>query len=291
MSNMILPCGYNAAKARGKRPVPMWADTLLRDTMHLSAEELGSYHLILYAMWKRPECALDNNASRLARIARVSVRKWKAQIGPTITDLMDISNDTVTSSKLLIEAAQTEKWCITQHARNCEVCKLSRDKFQFPLKPETGRKDGENSGNTLKTKNPHHTGVSAGADTPEEAPEKPSQRPKERGGGGGCAREEFFGKIREASNIEASDHEIEVNTSAWAGLGLTEAEMIDVISRETARATAPPETLRYFSKPMTRLVGQKAIPSLQKSDPATASQSGFGAARRAFERLQAKGLA
>ena len=157
-----LPCGFSPTKARGKRPVPMWADRFLRDTLELSAEEIGAYHLILYAMWKRPDCSLPLDPRKLARIARVSLRKWNSQVGPAILELMDVDADVLTSKKLTEEARQTEDWCTTQHGRKCEVCKKRRVYANNPDTPSSGKDNEENPDKSLETKDPPLTGDTTG---------------------------------------------------------------------------------------------------------------------------------
>lgn len=185
-----LPCGFSPTKARGKRPVPMWADRFLRDTLELSAEEIGAYHLILYAMWKRPDCALPLDHRKLAIIARVSLRKWNSRVGPAILELMDVSGDVITSKKLSEEARQTEDWCTTQHGRKCEACKLSRDKSHFSDTPSFRKDNEKKTDKILKTKEPPVTGDTTG-DEPGNHPgiNHPKDPTYKVGGGNAGARE------------------------------------------------------------------------------------------------------
>jgi len=287
-SPSALPCGYEPAKARGKRPVPMWADRFLRDTMDLSAEEIGAYHLVLYAMWKRPECELPHNDSRLARIARVSTRRWRSQIGPAILDLMEVENGIVTSKKLREEASQTEQWCISQHARKCEACKKRRENGDNLSTAERGRKGSEKSCNQLKTLNAGLTG--------DETPEKPANQPGMNlpkdptyigGGGSAGAREPdpppLQGEIQTEREIlldaigadpisgmigpggvqlgRMSDM---IAAKGWReDLGLSVDEVASVI-REVmaAKRDGPPSTFSYFNKAMQRYAGSKSGPRL-----------------------------
>lgn len=73
----------------------------LGDTMHLSTEEHGAYLLLLMAMW-RGDGWLPNDPQKLARMARVSPRRWHL-IAPTIMPFMVIEGDRVTQARLLRE--------------------------------------------------------------------------------------------------------------------------------------------------------------------------------------------
>ena len=49
----------------------------IQKTLHLTTEQNGAYLLLLFAMWQGDAC-LPNDASKLARIARVSPKRWGA---------------------------------------------------------------------------------------------------------------------------------------------------------------------------------------------------------------------
>lgn len=99
---------FDPQRARTKRPIPLWTDAFLRDTMSLPAEAIGSYVLILMAMWSRPTCDLPDNDRQLATIARVSTRHWNNTLGPMIRPFLTATNDTVTQERLKKEADYTE---------------------------------------------------------------------------------------------------------------------------------------------------------------------------------------
>lgn len=108
---------FNAATARAKRPCPLWIDAFLRDTQHLSADEIGAYLLILMAMWSREGCDYPDDDHRLARLCRVSLRLWKSRIGPVIRPLFRVADGALISKRLRKEAAYVERQCSAQSAR------------------------------------------------------------------------------------------------------------------------------------------------------------------------------
>jgi len=57
--------------------LPLWTDSYLADTRHLSAQEHGAYLLLLITAWRTQDCCLPNDDKLLARYASVSPRIWK----------------------------------------------------------------------------------------------------------------------------------------------------------------------------------------------------------------------
>lgn len=70
----------------------------LADTRHLSTEQHGAYLLLLMSMW-RAGGRLPNDASKLARIAGVSLRRWYL-VWPQIASLFDILGDEIGHGRL-----------------------------------------------------------------------------------------------------------------------------------------------------------------------------------------------
>jgi len=58
--------------------MPFWTDAYLADTGHLTAEEHGSYVLLLFEAWRSADCSLPDDDVLLARHAKLTPAKWKA---------------------------------------------------------------------------------------------------------------------------------------------------------------------------------------------------------------------
>ncbi|MBM7406914.1 MULTISPECIES: DUF1376 domain-containing protein [Sphingomonas] len=57
--------------------LPLWTDSYLADTRHLSTLEHGAYVLLLMEAWRRPTCSLPDNEAVLARLAGLSEAEWE----------------------------------------------------------------------------------------------------------------------------------------------------------------------------------------------------------------------
>ncbi len=73
----------------------------LGDTLHLTTEQHGAYLLILMAMW-RADGRLPNDPTKLARIARVSPRRWHL-LADDVMAFFDIEGGEITQKRLVEE--------------------------------------------------------------------------------------------------------------------------------------------------------------------------------------------
>lgn len=76
------------------------------DTLHLTTEQNGAYFFLLMAMW-RQKCRLPNDEKILARIARLTPRKWKA-IASEVLAFFDEHDGFITQKRLLAEYRKYE---------------------------------------------------------------------------------------------------------------------------------------------------------------------------------------
>jgi uncharacterized protein YdaU (DUF1376 family) len=146
---------FNAARARAKRPCPLWVDAFQRDTQHLAADEVGAYMLLLMAMWTRESCDFPDDDRRLAAVCRVSPRLWKARIGPVIREFLTAENGALIQKRLREEATYVERQC----------------------KAQSDRKSGEKSDNPLNDNDPPTSTDKSTDATADKSPEHPSQQP------------------------------------------------------------------------------------------------------------------
>jgi uncharacterized protein YdaU (DUF1376 family) len=78
--------------------LPLKTDALLGDTAHLSPEEFGAYCRILFTMW-RHEAMLPDDETELARIAGVSLKRWRF-IAERVLRPCTIAGGTVSQKRL-----------------------------------------------------------------------------------------------------------------------------------------------------------------------------------------------
>lgn len=73
----------------------------LADTQHLTTEQNGAYLLLLMTMW-RAGGSLPNDEKKLARIARVSLKRWH-MIANEVMEFFDVDGDVITQKRLVEE--------------------------------------------------------------------------------------------------------------------------------------------------------------------------------------------
>ncbi|MBL4838966.1 MAG: DUF1376 domain-containing protein [Kordiimonadaceae bacterium] len=71
--------------------LPLFTDAYLADTLHLTTEEHGAYLLLLMCAWRTRGCSLRDDDKMLARIAGVSLSKWR-RMRPGLVEFFSIDN-------------------------------------------------------------------------------------------------------------------------------------------------------------------------------------------------------
>jgi uncharacterized protein YdaU (DUF1376 family) len=80
--------------------MPVFTDALIGDTTHLSAEEFGCYFLLLCATWRNNGQPFSDNARDLARICRVTTRRWQKTMRARIAPFFNLSDGTWRQKRL-----------------------------------------------------------------------------------------------------------------------------------------------------------------------------------------------
>lgn len=73
--------------------MPVFTDALLGDTTHLSLEEFGAYCLLLIVTWRNNGVALEDDDKLLARICRVTPKRWRERLRPQVIKFFDTKLD------------------------------------------------------------------------------------------------------------------------------------------------------------------------------------------------------
>lgn len=91
----------------------LYFSDLAGDTLHLTTEQIGAYVLLLGAMWNAGG-KLPNDPAMLARIARVSPKRW-AKVWPGLMPFFEFDHE-VTHRRM---TADRQKWDqISQDRKN-----------------------------------------------------------------------------------------------------------------------------------------------------------------------------
>lgn len=79
--------------------MPMATDAMIADTTHLTAEEFGAYHFILYATWRNNGVPLPDDDKRLARVCRLTVARWR-RLRQVLEGFFDLNEGTWRQKRL-----------------------------------------------------------------------------------------------------------------------------------------------------------------------------------------------
>lgn len=79
----------------------LYVGDYLSDTLHLTTEQHGAYLLLLMTMW-RSGASLPNDAAKLARICRVSPKRWPG-VWSEISGFFDVDRDVIRNDRLTKE--------------------------------------------------------------------------------------------------------------------------------------------------------------------------------------------
>lgn len=296
---------FDPRRARAKRPCPMWIDAFIRDTLELEREDIGSYFLILGAMWSSVNCALHLDDKKLARVARVSPRKWSTTTKHIILPFFQTSGGALISKRLRKEAAFTEKYLAQQHCRtsgsNFKDILAEHKWDEIPENPKLNKKAtkletlmGSESGNENAAVNKRKplinnnqalsVDISVGASADISYPI--TQYQDDADDSAGARQNGNYGDdqltIREQI-IVAMGHDKSGTTATgrqignpadmalvqqWMGLGLSIGDIIEQVASVTAKKRdGPAHSFKYFTGAMQELAGAKTAAPLEPIMP------------------------
>ncbi|MFN4062299.1 MAG: HNH endonuclease [Paracoccus hibiscisoli] len=113
----------------------------MRGTWALSAEEIGAYALILAAIQAAPDRRISADDARLARIARLSKRRWISAVWPALAEFFLVDDGAIRS--ILIEA-------------ETEQAKQSRSGIPSHISAAVWARDGQTCAYCGTTEGPFH---------------------------------------------------------------------------------------------------------------------------------------
>lgn len=87
--------------------MPLYVADYLKDTQHLSAQENGAYFFLIMHAWTRGG-PLPKEDARLARIARLTTKEWKAARG-VILEFFVAASDGYRHKRVDLELARADK--------------------------------------------------------------------------------------------------------------------------------------------------------------------------------------
>ncbi|WP_297105188.1 DUF1376 domain-containing protein [uncultured Devosia sp.] len=91
-----------------ERPfMQLYVSDFVGDTLHLSTEQIGAYMLLLMAMWNAGG-KLPAEDAKLARVVRLSVKKWRA-IAPDLMPFLDTDGVQIWHNRLTKELQKSAR--------------------------------------------------------------------------------------------------------------------------------------------------------------------------------------
>lgn len=316
---------YNPKAARAKRPCPIWWDAFLRDTTHLDGQSVGAYLLILGAMWSRESCDIHDDDKKLATVARVPLRAWKAGVGATIREFMEAEDGMLVSKRLRQEADFVEAFLLKQSGKGSKPKGGGGDGSDpeglfFGEADEPRQTCGLSPDKSLEN-NKRPQSADATADLTADEPRRyPTQQPNIREEEEPTtttslstppARAEvvvvaepqaddgsFFDRVLAAAGLNPNDipsrywmpPAAEVEVASWLKIApgvLTEEAILRCVVEQRKRFTDKPNGPKAFEGGIRRLAGALTAPTPEPSQSFAAIRAGadLEAKRRRWKRL------
>jgi uncharacterized protein YdaU (DUF1376 family) len=115
--------------------MPVFTDALIGDTTHLSAEEFGCYCLLLFATWRNNGAPYADDDGDLARICRVSVRRWRQSMRTRLAGFFNLSAGTWRQKRLEKEWARCAKLAAISRSNGARAKRVESNKINRGKNP------------------------------------------------------------------------------------------------------------------------------------------------------------
>lgn len=235
--------------------LPLFTDAYLADTRHLTTEEHGAYLLLMMEAWRRPDCNLPDDDMMLARLSGLSLDRWE-EIKPVVMAFWKRDGR---------RKVWTQKRLLKERGYVSEKSKSQRDKAT-----KRWNKSKKADAAALPRACPE--------DAPTPTP-TPSLTTFEKDDVGGSARASDKNlTIRErllwAAGIDpqsiidkgpgAKGGDLDMaEVKRWLDLFKGDADaVVQHVASIRSGMNDPPNTLRYFTKPLQKIAGAKSAPPL-----------------------------
>lgn len=83
--------------------LPLFTDSYLADTRHLTRAQHGTYLLLLILMWRSPQCRIPNDHEWIAKRLQISTEEMEAEVVPILQDFCSMTGKWVTQKRLCKE--------------------------------------------------------------------------------------------------------------------------------------------------------------------------------------------
>jgi uncharacterized protein YdaU (DUF1376 family) len=89
--------------------LPLFTDSFIADTGHLTAHQTGAYLMLLMMAWRMPDCRLPDDDLKLARWARVAPRQWP-HTKPVVMEFWTLKDGFWSQKRLMKERDSVRKY-------------------------------------------------------------------------------------------------------------------------------------------------------------------------------------
>lgn len=125
--------------------IPLFVDSYLADTTHLTTEQHGAYLLLLMAAWREHDCGLPSDETRLAAKAGVTLPRWR-KIAPAIMEMWTYEGGRWKQKRLLKEWTYVREKRVKRTAAANARWSSSEDANALQMESKCNAPKGEGGG-------------------------------------------------------------------------------------------------------------------------------------------------